>query len=517
MPYLVTQDGPDAAFIGVGDHHDTGYDSHEQSKQLFDPGQDIVQREKDNDHCFYTLHVYPSSSLKGIYTSNGPFLYTVIVAAVMLATGIAFYGYELLVQRRQKIVLDKVERTTAIVTSLFPDTVRDRILNDDEPFTTRNKKDNMMLGKLGLKYFLDENAGERADYAAESKPIADLFPHTTVMFADISGFTAWSSVREPAQVFTLLETIYQSFDKIARKRRVFKVETVGDCYVAVCGLPEPRKDHAVVMALFARDCMKKMGELVKQLELTLGPDTGDLANRFGLHSGACTAGVLRGERARFQLFGDTVNTAARMESTGQRDKIHVSQETADLIISAGKKHWLEERRDIIVAKGKGALQTYWLNPNDEEQDTVTVEELVAKVEAPTVDEVAKKQASVANQKLQRLIDWNCELLTQNLKKIMARRQAEQKVIRASVTSRQAMAAVVFGKESDLCTPGNCLSEIVEIIRLPQFKSSGDAVDPKEIQLNETVQGQLRDFCSILASLYKDNQFHCFEVSMLGAM
>lgn len=136
----------------------------------------------------------------------------------------------------------------------------------------------------------------------------------------ISGFTAWSSVREPAQVFVLLETIYQSFDKIAKQRKVFKVETVGDCYVAVCGLPEPRKDHAVVMALFARDCMKKMKELVRELEVTLGPDTADLANRFGLHSGPCTAGVLRGERARFQLFGDTVNTAARMESTGLRNR-----------------------------------------------------------------------------------------------------------------------------------------------------------------------------------------------------
>ena len=62
------------------------------------------------------------------------------------------------------------------------------------------------------------------------------------------GFTAWSSVREPAHVFTLLETVYHAFDEIAKLRRVFKVETIGDCYVAVCGLPDHRKDHAVVMA-----------------------------------------------------------------------------------------------------------------------------------------------------------------------------------------------------------------------------------------------------------------------------
>ena len=80
--------------------------------------------------------------------------------------------------------------------------------------------------------------------------------------------------------------------------------------VAVTGLPEPQEDHAVIMARFARDCQKRMKEVTRELELTLGPDTGDLSMRFGLHSGPVTAGVLRGERSRFQLFGDTVNTAA---------------------------------------------------------------------------------------------------------------------------------------------------------------------------------------------------------------
>ena len=73
------------------------------------------------------------------------------------------------------------------------------------------------------------------------------------------------------------------------------------------GLPEPRKDHALAMARFAMDCMRRMSELTKKLETTLGPDTADLSMRFGLHSGPVTAGVLRGDRARFQLFGDTMN------------------------------------------------------------------------------------------------------------------------------------------------------------------------------------------------------------------
>jgi class 3 adenylate cyclase len=96
------------------------------------------------------------------------------------------------------------------------------------------------------------------------------FPHTTVLFADIAGFTAWSSEREPEQVFTLLQTIYHAFDKLAKKRSVFKVETIGDCYVAVTGLPDPQVDHAVRMTKFAKECMTKMTEVTKKLEVALG-------------------------------------------------------------------------------------------------------------------------------------------------------------------------------------------------------------------------------------------------------
>jgi class 3 adenylate cyclase len=149
--------------------------------------------------------------------------------------------------------------------------------------------------------------------------------------------TWWALQRGGYSYRILLETVYHAFDQIAKRRRVFKVETVGDCYVAVAGLPEPRKDHAVVMARFAHECNLKLHRLVKELEVTLvGPDAGYLSMRFGLCSGPVTAGVLRGERARFQLFGDTVNTTARVETTGEKGRIHISQDTADLIIAAGK-------------------------------------------------------------------------------------------------------------------------------------------------------------------------------------
>ena len=99
------------------------------------------------------------------------------------------------------------------------------------------------------------------------------------MFGDIAGFTAWSSTRDPQQVFCLLETIYGAFDEISNRRGVFKVETIGDSYVAACGLPDPRPNHALIMCKFARDCREKFDLLTKELEKDLGPDTSDLMMR----------------------------------------------------------------------------------------------------------------------------------------------------------------------------------------------------------------------------------------------
>jgi Adenylate and Guanylate cyclase catalytic domain len=312
-----------------------------------------------------------------------------------------------------------------------------------------------------LKTFLNSGGNPNVNEADGAQPIADLFPNCTVMFADIAGFTAWSSSREPAQVFVLLQAVYQAFDALAKKRRVFKVETIGDSYVAVTGLPEPQPNHAVIMARFSWECMLKMNEITKELEVTLGPDTGELTMRFGLHSGPVTAGVLRGERARFQLFGDTVNTgtfvrlvresgdkqqeaestndsngscprtsfftpshetrthtAARMESTGVRDKIQCSQATADILIESGKQHWLKLRPDGVAAKGKGLLTTYWLNPSTR----VATESLSTDETGSNSDDgdaqVAPSPLKEFNLKQERLVDWMVELLLDPIRKMV---------------------------------------------------------------------------------------------------
>ncbi|KAL7535616.1 hypothetical protein ACHAXR_006607 [Thalassiosira sp. AJA248-18] len=195
----------------------------------------------------------------------------------------------------------------------------------------------------------------------DNEPIADLFHDTSIMFSDIVGFTKWSSERSPNEVFRLLEQIFWEFDDLAVRHNVFKLGTIGDCYIAVTGIPDPVADHAIVLTQFAFDARDKVREVCGRLERE-GLDTAKLDMRFGIHSGSTTAGILRGTKSRFELFGDTINTASRMESTGLEGKIQVSEETAELIRRDGKPRWLIKRDTMITAKGKGELQTYWVEP-----------------------------------------------------------------------------------------------------------------------------------------------------------
>ncbi|KAG7341915.1 GAF and PAS/PAC sensor-containing adenylate/guanylate cyclase [Nitzschia inconspicua] len=314
------------------------------------------------------------------------------------------------------------------------------------------------------------------------EPIADLFPECTVIFADIAGFTAWSSVREPVQVFRLLETLYTNFDKIAKKRSVFKVETVGDCYIAVTGLPEAQPNHAVIMSKFAKESMQRMSELVKKLEVTLGPDTGELCLRCGLHSGPITAGVLRGEKSRFQLFGDTVNFASQMEATGLPNKIQCAQATADLLIAAGKQHWVVPRDGLHEPQ-------FW----QDDDDNIDVEG-----DYDGFEDVSRKE---------RLVEWNVEILGDLLRQIVAHRQTNKAII-----SDHGEDFVVLYKDGQ-----SALDEISEIISLgggPVHQHLGASsywnIDPTTVVLPKGVEKQLKDYVSMIACMYRDNPFHNFE-------
>jgi class 3 adenylate cyclase len=204
----------------------------------------------------------------------------------------------------------------------------------------------------------------------DDKPIADLFLDTSIMFADIVGFTNWSTQRSPNEVFRLLERLFWEFDELAAMHNVFKLGTIGDCYIAVTGIPNPVIDHASVLTKFAFAARDKVHEVCTQLDAE-GLNTLNLDMRFGIHSGAITAGILRGTKSRFELFGDTINTASRMESTSVGGKIQVSAETAELIRLDRREAWLVKRDGMVTAKGKGQLQTYWVEPNSRGESRVS--------------------------------------------------------------------------------------------------------------------------------------------------
>jgi class 3 adenylate cyclase len=418
---------------------------------------------------------------------------------------VVFFVYDLLVQRRNMIMIHNAAQSNAIVSSMFPATIRERLL------LHRKQEQEHAKGDHGdkVKSPFDLEKGFDQYSHGSNDAIADLFLDCTVMFADITGFTAWSSVREPSQVFQLLEIVFGVFDRMAKRRRcVFKVETVGDCYVAVSGLPDPRPDHAVVLCRFASDIMREMNRLASKLETTLGPDTGDLSLRIGLHSGPVTGGVLRGERARFQLFGDTMNTAARMESTSKQGCIQVSTETAKQLVNHDKGEWLQKRSDNVMAKGKGDLETYWLVIDKSQQDQV--QDLESDT-ASSSNDSKHNSASNFDERLLRLIDWNTDTLLRLLKQVVARRDIKASESYQAKECKQS--SPKKDNQLDALNDNPCfLDEVCEIIRLPEFDATASQLQSThdQIQLADEVVAQLRDFVTCIAQMYKPNPFHNFE-------
>ena len=163
------------------------------------------------------------------------------------------------------------------------------------------------------------------------------------MFAYTDGFTSWSSNRNPDDVFQLLELLFKEFDIVGLQTGVFNVSTNGDCYLATSIIHDIRYDHAEVMAKFSVECQKIFEVVTTELSYTLGYETTHLKLRCGLHSGPVTDGVLRGLRSRFDIFGNTLNTSSRMESTGIPTIIQISRVTTDLLSTAGKGIWVKPR------------------------------------------------------------------------------------------------------------------------------------------------------------------------------
>jgi adenylate cyclase len=192
--------------------------------------------------------------------------------------------------------------------------------------------------------------GRREEIADEfPEIIADSFPEVTVLFADIVGFTKFSSGVSPERLVALLNEIFTNYDIIADQHGLEKIKSIGDAYMAAAGLPVPVEDHAARAARMALDMLEALARFNKR--------TGnEFEIRIGLHSGAAVAGVIGKRKFIYDLWGETVNLASRMESHGLPGRIHLSQATRVLIGDA----FVLEDRGLIEVKGMGALQTWFL-------------------------------------------------------------------------------------------------------------------------------------------------------------
>jgi adenylate cyclase len=178
--------------------------------------------------------------------------------------------------------------------------------------------------------------------------IADAYPSTTIVFADIVSFTPWSQGTDPARVVALLDDLFSRFDTAAAEVGIEKIKTIGDAYMAAAGAATAQPDHAEVAVRFGRAILAEAEDWSRAHGL-------DLLLRVGIASGPVVGGVIGHHRINFDLWGDTVNTAARMESSGVPGRIHLSASTRELL---GGSHEYEERQ--VDVKGLGTLTTYLL-------------------------------------------------------------------------------------------------------------------------------------------------------------
>jgi class 3 adenylate cyclase len=179
--------------------------------------------------------------------------------------------------------------------------------------------------------------------------IADAFPDVTVLFADIVDFTRRSQRIAPEQVVRALNDLFSVFDQLAQQRELEKIKTIGDAYMVVGGLPDPRPDHAEAVAEMA---LQMRDEVAGRSD----PSGQPLAVRIGMDTGPVVAGVIGTSKFSYDLWGDTVNTASRMESHGAAGCIQVTARTYQRL----RHSYRFERRGSIPVKGKGEIVTYFL-------------------------------------------------------------------------------------------------------------------------------------------------------------
>jgi len=185
---------------------------------------------------------------------------------------------------------------------------------------------------------------------SDPNSIADHFDEASILFADVVGFTPLSGSLDPREVVGILDRLFTSFDELVDRYEVEKIKTIGDCYMVAAGVPRPRSDHAQALAALALE----MGGCAQSC-LPEGAEH-DLRLRIGISSGPVVAGVIGRRRFLYDLWGDTVNMASRMESHGTADSIQITRSTWELL----RDDFVAEPIGLVDVKGKGPVETWRL-------------------------------------------------------------------------------------------------------------------------------------------------------------
>ncbi|KAF7652160.1 hypothetical protein LDENG_00100320 [Lucifuga dentata] len=255
-----------------------------------------------------------------------------------------FDRFKLINKGKKTNIIDSMLRMLEQYSSNLEDLIRERT----EELEVEKQRTEKLLSEM-----LPPSVAEALKTGATVEP--EYFDQVTIYFSDIVGFTTISSLSDPIEVVDLLNDLYSLFDAVLSNHDVYKVETIGDAYMVASGLPKRNGNkHAAEIANMSLNILSSVGTF----QMRHMPNV-PVRIRIGIHSGPCVAGVVGLTMPRYCLFGDTVNTASRMESTGLPYRIHVNMSTVAILRSLTEGYKIEVRGKTEL-KGKGIEETYWL-------------------------------------------------------------------------------------------------------------------------------------------------------------
>ncbi|TVU52262.1 MAG: PAS domain S-box protein [Arthrospira sp. PLM2.Bin9] len=332
-------------------------ESEEKYRDLFENASDLIQSfGMDGSFIYvnrawkqtlgYTESEISNLTIFDIIHPDNKFHFLQILARLVRGELVDSLKAEFITKDGKKISVEgsincKLEDGKAIATRAILRDITERLLTEAALQHEREQTERLLLNILPKK--IADKLKQQPSVVAES------FAEVTVLFADIVGFTQLASELSPVDLVNLLNKIFSAFDMLTEAYGLEKIKTIGDAYMVVGGLPIRRDDHAIAIAEMAMNMQKVMAELNKTQNRTL-------SIRIGIHSGPVVAGVIGLKKFIYDLWGDTVNTASRMESHGVPGKIHVSEDTYQLL----QHQYLFEKREMIDVKGKGKMITYFL-------------------------------------------------------------------------------------------------------------------------------------------------------------